>query len=447
MGVHGDFKNATIYLVGGFVRDHFMGKIPKDKDYVVVGSSPEEMLSLGFKQVGKDFPVFLHPETGDEYALARTDRKTGTGYEGFTCEWDGVTLEEDLRRRDLTINAIAWDCSRNLGKVYDPFNGRGDIKNKMLRPVSDAFKEDPLRCLRAARFMAQFPNFTAAGSLYKYCEELEYEVCNTLTPERVWLETVKAMFTEQPSNYFLWLSMFGLFPEYIALTHCPQRVDHHPEYWVGTHTDMVMDYAATTWNDPEIVFACLTHDFGKPLCWGKFENAHGHEKEGLPFIEDFCDRYKVPNSYRVLALQTCEYHTKVHGLFGRNNQAWTRPKSIMKLFEDTGAMKHPERFKKMLKACEADAKGRGKVVHEDETKTIQYYLNKPYHQREYLEECLNVILSLDTKIISSKMMEEGKKGTLIGEAIRVARISEIRGVQNIWKQELSDTTSCVEACL
>ena len=439
MSVHGNFKNATIYLVGGFVRDHFMGKIPKDKDYVVVGSSPEEMLSLGFKQVGADFPVFLHPETGDEYALARTERKSGVGYQGFECKWKGVTLEEDLRRRDLTINAIAWDCSRDLGKVYDPFNGIQDIKNKVLRPVSEAFKEDPLRCLRAARFMAQLPEFTCdeEKTLYKYSEELEYELCSTLTPERVWLETVKAMGTKTPSNYFLWLSQFGLFPEYTSLTHCPQRMDHHPEYWVGTHTDMVMDYAAQTWNDPEIVFACLTHDFGKPLCWEKFGNAHGHEKEGLPFIEDFCNRYKVPNTYRNLAMMTCEYHTKVHGLFGRNNQAWTRPKSIMKLFEDTGALKHPERFKNMLKACEADAKGRGKEVHEDPNKIVEYYLNKPYPQRQYMEDCLNAVLNLDTKDISAKMIAEGRKGVLIGEAIRVAKISTIREVQNQWKKKLS----------
>ena len=207
-----------------------MGKMPNDKDYVVVGSNPNEMVSLGFKQVGSDFPVFLHPETGDEYALARTERKSGTGYKGFQCDWNGVTLEEDLSRRDLTINAIAWDCSRSLGKVHDPFNGIQDIKDKILRPVSEAFQDDPLRCLRAARFMAQFPDFSEdkEGYLFKYCEGLEYELCNTLTPERVWLETVKAMKTTQPSKYFLWLSQFGLFPEYTALTHCPQRVDHHP---------------------------------------------------------------------------------------------------------------------------------------------------------------------------------------------------------------------------
>ena len=441
MSVHGDFKNATIYLVGGFVRDHFMGNIPKDKDYVVVGSSPEEMLSLGFKQVGKDFPVFLHPETGDEYALARTERKTGTGYEGFTCEWEGVTLEEDLRRRDLTINAIAWDCSRHLGKVYDPFNGREDIKNKVLRPVSEAFKEDPCRVLRVARFLCKFPDFTLQSGTYSLMLSL-YDEMKTLTPERVWLEMEKSLTTENPSKFYgILCRHLNMFLFYKGLYNTPQRVDHHPEGTVWTHTALVMDYAATTWNDPEIVFACLTHDFGKPLCWDKFENAHGHEKEGLPFIEDFCDRYKVPNSYRALALQTCEYHTKVHGLFGRNNQAWTRPKSIMKLFEDTGAMKHPARFKKMLKACEADARGRGKAVHEDETKTIQHYLNKPYHQRQYLEECLEAVLNLDTKTISSKMVDEGKNGVLIGEAIRVARISEIRGVQNKWKQKLSEVTS------
>lgn len=231
--IHGDFdySKVTIYLVGGFVRDHFMGKTPNDKDYVVVGSSPDEMVSLGFKQVGADFPVFLHPETGDEYALARTERKQGFGYKGFQCDWNGVTLEEDLSRRDLTINAIAWDCSRNLGKVHDPFNGIQDIKDKILRPVSQAFQEDPLRCLRAARFMAQFPDFELSRELLKMMYEVRYDgSLNDLTRERVWIEIVKALDGVRPSNFFVVCTqVLGIFPTLDNMYGVPQNKDHHPE--------------------------------------------------------------------------------------------------------------------------------------------------------------------------------------------------------------------------
>lgn len=226
-----DYNKVTIYLVGGFVRDHFMGVEPKDKDYVVVGSNPQEMLDLGFTQVGTDFPVFLHHVTKDEYALARTERKTGTGYKGFECEREGVTLEEDLSRRDLTINAIALDCSRNLGKIHDPFNGRQDIKDKVLRHTTESFTEDPLRVLRVARFLSRF------GDEWRVADETSWLCYNMadsgtlseLTPERVWLETVKAMSAEKPSLYFEQCLRLNLFEEVNSMYGIPQKPNHHPE--------------------------------------------------------------------------------------------------------------------------------------------------------------------------------------------------------------------------
>jgi tRNA nucleotidyltransferase (CCA-adding enzyme) len=237
MNTHGgfDYSKVTIYLVGGFVRDHFMGRTPKDKDYLVVGSSPEEMLSLGFILVGASFPVFLHPETGDEYALARTERKSGTGYKGFECDWEDVTLEEDLSRRDLTINAIAWDCSRHLGKVYDPFNGRQDIKDKILRPVSPAFKEDPCRVLRVARFLARYGDQWEIHESTTAMMDSVYhsgELMN-LTPERVFLEMKKALTEETPSLFFTTLYRYSIFKEVDILYGVPQKEVHHPEVEEG----------------------------------------------------------------------------------------------------------------------------------------------------------------------------------------------------------------------
>ena len=435
MSVHGDFdfSKVTIYLVGGAVRDYFMGIEPKDKDYVVVGSSPDEMISLGFQKVGADFPVFLHPVTKDEYALARTERKSGTGYNGFECEWEEVTIEEDLSRRDLTINSIAWDCSRDLGKVVDPFNGRQDIKDKTLRHTTLAYKEDPLRVLRTARFASSF-GWKIDRETYNIMGELNNQkFYENLTPERVWLETEKALNTQKPSAYFDNL-MFGgvvcqsIFPIMAEMYETKQRKDFHPEVYVLDHTYLVMDYAAKAWSDKEITFACLTHDFGKTISNKMYGNAHGHEKEGLQPINGFCDKWKVPNKYRELALLVCEYHTKVHGVLGRNDQKPTRPKSIMRLFENTSALTKPERFEKILKACEADAKGRGA----NKEQQLEFE-EKPYYQREYLLRLLKSVKEVDTKTISKEMLAKGNKGVMIGEAIRVARIDAIRKEMRLWK--------------
>lgn len=452
MSKHGnfDFSKVTIYLVGGFVRDHFIKTVypahkhleVKDKDYVVVGSNPEEMGSLGFKQVGADFPVFLHPDTGEEYTLARTERKSGEGYTGFDCEWKGVTIEEDLSRRDLTINSIAWDCTRNLGQVVDPFGGVSDIKKGILQNTSDAFEEDPVRILRVGRFMSRYPEFSPSLDLQYKCVDMVAEgALQHLTPERVWKEIEKVMReSSKPSMFFDFLWTIGadglVLPDVmVKMLRTEEQNDHHPEPNVFNHTMQVIDHAAHTWGDPEITFACLTHDFGKPFCYNEYGVGHGHDKEGFRFIEDWCDKLKTSKSYKQLALMTCLYHQKVHSILGRGSNSMCRPKSIMKMFEETSALSKPERFKKMLKACESDSNGRGLLssMTDNPKHTREYFRSKDYPQRIYLEECLDVVLSVDTKAISGKMLKEGKEGKLIGEAIRVARINAIRSVQNNWR--------------
>ena len=429
-----------IYLVGGAVRDELMGLTPKDLDYVVVGSNVDEMLSLGFTKVGADFPVFLHPETGDEYALARTERKSGTGYNGFECEWEGVTLEEDLSRRDLTINSMASTVKLDIstceilsaiGTIIDPFNGRADIKNKVLRHTSEAFSDDPLRVLRAARFLARFGK---EWIIDEDTQVLMFRLFTSgelkhLTPERVWKETEKALSEKTPSLYFMALLRFGLFDEYDKGFYTPQKLEHHPENLVGIHTNMVMDYAAIKGYSPEVVFACLCHDFGKVIAHNKYGNFFGHEKEGLQPINEFCDRFKVPNLYRELALLVCEHHTKIHGVLGRNDQKPTRPKSIMKLFEATAALTKPERFEKILQACESDARGRGITAEGIDLS------KQEYKQKEYLLRLLKAAKEVDTKTISSEMLAKGKQGVMIGEDIRVGIINAIRGEMKLWNNQ------------
>lgn len=427
------------YLVGGACRDIIMRVEPKDYDYVVIDSTPEDMVNLGFRKVGSGFPVFLHPENNNEYALARIERKSGTGCSGFTCEWKGVTLEEDLARRDLTINSIAWDCWCDFGRIYDPFNGRADINDKTLRHTTEAFSEDPLRVLRVARFMARFGDeWVIAPETKKLMDSIYHSgELLSLTPERVWKETEKALGEKYPSLYFSTLKRYDhLFIEINDGYRTPQIIQHRPEFDVGTHQELVIDYAATTFKDKEVTFACAMHDLGKSYCWMKYGNAFGHEIEGLLLLHNFCDKWKVPNIYRELAVLTCEFHSKVHGCMGRGKNGWMRPKSVMKLFEDTGALRTPTRFLKLLMACESDARGRGLDSHEDYTKTKDYFLNKPYPQRKYLEDCLESVTKLQTSIISQKLLSEAKTGVMIGQAIRQERIKLIREVQNKWKQKV-----------
>lgn len=401
----------------------------------MVGSSIDEMLSLGFKKVGADFPVFLHPESGEEYALARTERKSGRGYNGFECEWTGVSLEEDLARRDLTINAIAIEVDVRaseisgepvtIGTWIDPFDGLKDIEDKILRPTTEAFKEDPLRVLRAARFYARYTGFTISDELKKMCKSVENSgELKNLTPERVWSELDKAMQEEHIGEYFEFLVNYKMpFTKILrSMKHTVENNPYHQEANVFVHTMMVTQLAHSMWRDPEITFSCLLHDIAKPYCYYEYGSGHGHDDIGVDMIEEWCSKFKVPSKYKQIAKLVCKHHQKIHTVLGRNSNQMARPKSIMKLFEETSALTKPERFSKILKACMADSHGRIGVSSQNE-----------YKQLPYLEECLEAVKSVDTKSISAKMVEENKKGTLIGEAIRVARIDAIREVQNKWK--------------
>ena len=424
-----------IYLVGGSIRDRLLGLEPKDNDFVVVGCSPQDMLDKGFQMVGKDFPVFIHPVTGDEFALARKERKIGTGYNGFECEWEGVTLEEDLSRRDLTINTMAQEVEvytngtfKVIGDLVDPFGGVLDLTNKYLRETTNSFSEDPLRVLRVARFLARYKDFQVTPSLLEACKrvhisgELEY-----LTPERVWLEMEKSLKENYPERFFEFLVDFNfpLMKHFRDMINTVENNPYHQEKNVFVHTTMVLGHAAENWNDPEISFSAIMHDIAKPKCYKERDNGHGHDKMGVPLVEEFCKQWKVPNNYRDLAKIVCEQHQRIHTVMGRDKNNWSKPKSIMSIFEDSGALRNPERFEKVLKACESDAKGR-----------IGLSANDYYYQREYLEDCLNAVISLDTKEISSKLIENGKCGKVIGLEIRAARINEIRKVQKRWKEKM-----------
>jgi tRNA nucleotidyltransferase (CCA-adding enzyme) len=312
-----------------------------------------------------------------------------------------------------------------IGSWIDPFNGIPDIKNKILRPTTDKFKEDPVRLLRAARFLARYGDFNHSVDLFEMGAQLQNSgELSSLVPDRVWAETQKALTEDHPHKYFMFLQNFK-FPFSDFLTDMLNTVEnnaYHRESSVFKHTMMVLEEASKH-KDPVINFAALMHDMGKYICYYQYGNAHGHDIEGIPLIKDFCNKWKVPNDYRDSAIITCEQHQKVHSCMGRSTNSWSRPKSIMKMFEQSSAINKPERFKKMLLVCEADNVGR---LCDDP--------KEDYKQSSYLSECLDAVISLDTKSISAKMLEDGKNGKLIGEAIRVARINEIRKVQNKWKE-------------
>lgn len=432
------------YLVGGACRDILMNITPKDYDFVVVGATPEDFKD--WQQVGNDFPVFLHPTYGWEIALARVERKTGKGYGGFSTEWNGVSLEEDLSRRDLTINSIAievdWEATQTLsepvtkGTWIDPYDGVNNIKQRVLRHTTDAFKEDPLRVLRVARFMARFgEDWKIDSSLQKLMEGMYLSgELSHLTKERVWLETEKALSESSPSLYFEVLKPFDcIFHHQQEMENTVKISEHHPEANVWEHCKMVMDVAADLFKDPEIVWAGFCHDLAKHSYMEERGNMYGHEEAGVPIVTELCDKWRVPNKYKHLALITTEFHGKVHNALGRGSNKGMKPKSIMKLFESSGALKHPERFRKMLKACEADTKGRGVDEHERYEYTKEFFLSKEYPQRQYLEECLEAVLSYNSGELSKKMLSEGKSGVIIGDTIRSEKIKRIREVSDKWK--------------
>ncbi len=403
-----------IFLVGGAVRDQLLDRPIGDRDYVVVGASADAMLAQGFKPVGKDFPVFIHPKTGEEYALARTERKSGRGYHGFVFHADNeVTLEQDLARRDFTINAIAQN---QRGELIDPFDGQRDIANKLLRHVSPAFAEDPVRILRAARFMARYASlgFQVAEQTQTLMRHMvaSGEV-DHLVPERVWQELVRALGEPTPSAFLQTLRQCGalqrILPEINALYGVPQRPEFHPEIDCGIHTEMVCDIAARLApRDSCIGFAGLTHDLGKALTPADMLPRHkGHEETGLVPLSALCDRLRVPNKYRQLAQIVCREHLNVHRIDE------LRPGSLHDLIERCSGFRQPELIEQLAIACEADKRGRLGL---SET---------PYPSAEILRNVLRAGLSIRAKDLPI----EGLDGPQIGELMRRARIKAIAKVR------------------
>ena len=401
-----------IYLVGGAVRDKLLGLTPRERDWVVVGATAEEMLALGYQQVGKDFPVFLHPETHDEYALARTERKTAPGYKGFSVHADSsVTLEEDLLRRDLTINAMAESAD---GKIIDPYHGQLDLEAKILRHVSPAFSEDPVRILRVARFAARFSHlgFTVAPETNALMQEMvEAGEVDALVPERVWQEFEKALREKHPGRFIEVLRECGalarLFPEIDRLFGVPQPEQHHPEIDTGVHTMMVLEQAARLSNDPEVRFAALLHDLGKGTTpkeeWPKHIN---HEARGVALVKALCDRYRVPNSYRDLALMVTPYHLHYFRI------GEMRPDTVLKTLQRLDAFRRPERFEQFLLACEADSRGR--TGFEDRQPEQTGMMRKAYQAA--------------AAIGADRLIKQGLSGDDIGKELDKLRVEAIRSV-------------------
>ncbi|MDR2220286.1 MAG: multifunctional CCA addition/repair protein [Methylobacillus sp.] len=397
-----------IYCVGGAVRDELLGRRVQDRDWVVVGATPEQMTALGYRPVGKDFPVFLHPETYEEYALARTERKTAKGYKGFQIHAaPDVTLEQDLERRDLTINAIARDAAGNL---IDPHHGAADLQAKILRHVGAAFIEDPVRILRLARFAARFSDFTVAGETMALMRKMvaNGEV-DALVPERVWQELAKGLMESQPSRMFAVLRECGalkkIMPEIDRLFGVPQPPQHHPEIDTGVHVMLVVDYSAAHGFTLPVRFAALTHDLGKGTTPKEMLPRHiGHEERGPALIRELCRRLRVPNDCRDLALATARYHGKAgHALE-------MRPATVVQLLHDTNALRQPQRFTEFLQACESDTRGR------------PGYETHALPELEYLERALAAAQTVDAGAIA-KNFDDAEK---IKEAVFSARVEAVR---------------------
>jgi len=396
------------YVVGGAVRDGLLGEPVNDRDWVVVGASPQDMLDAGYLPVGKDFPVFLHPRTHEEYALARTERKTGPGYRGFEVyAAPDVTLEDDLVRRDLTINAIA---QQDDGTLVDPYGGQRDLAAKVLRHVSDAFTEDPVRILRLARFAARWPGFGVAPETTALMRQMvDAGEVDALVAERVWQELSRGLMERAPARMFEVLRSVGalarLLPEVDALFGVPQPPQHHPEIDTGVHTMMVLDRCAVTAQPLAVRWACLVHDLGKATTRTDALPSHiGHEQRGERLIRALDERLRVPVECNELALLTAREHTNVHASEKLGATA------IMRLLERCDAFRRPERFLQMLAACECDATGR--LGLED----------RPYPQRARLAAALETAQAVDARAASAQAIERGLKGPAIADAIRQARV-------------------------
>jgi tRNA nucleotidyltransferase (CCA-adding enzyme) len=402
-----------VYLVGGAVRDRLLGLPVRERDWVVVGARPAELERQGYLPVGKDFPVFLHPDTREEYALARIERKTGPGYRGFTTEFSPqVTLEEDLKRRDLTINAIAEDSE---GTLIDPFHGQRDLEARVLRHVSEAFVEDPVRILRVARFAARFAalGFVIAAETLELMRRIvaDGEV-DALVPERVWKETVRALGEPRPDVYFETLRQCGalqvIFPEVAALFGVPQPAQWHPEIDTGVHVMMALRLAAKLDLPVPVRFAVLVHDLGKALTPPeKWPAHHGHEQLGTEPIDTLCARLKVPTQLRDLGIIVARYHTHVHRALE------LKPGTILELLENTDAFRRPERFADFVSACECDARGR--LGLED----------RPYAQADFLRAACAAVLP----VTLSESERDGLAGPAFGEKLRTKRLAVLTALK------------------
>jgi tRNA nucleotidyltransferase (CCA-adding enzyme) len=397
-----------IYQVGGAVRDTLLGLPVKDRDYVVVGASPEQMLAAGYRTVGKDFPVFLHPHTQQEYALARTERKTAKGYKGFSVHASPeVTLEEDLARRDFTMNAIA---QAEDGQLIDPFGGQADIEKRLLRHVTAAFSEDPVRILRAARFLARFTDFSVAPeTMALMCEMVAAGEVDALVPERVWQEIAKGLLESKPSRMFEMLRACGalkiIFPELDRLWGVPQTATYHPEVDTGVHVMMVIDYAASQQFSLPVRFAALTHDLGKGTTPAEVLPRHiGHELRSVDLIRDVVARLKVPNDCKDLALVVAKYHGKLHA--ARQMKAGT----LLHFLEELDAFRQRSRFEDFLKACECDSRGRLGLE------------QCPLEDAGHLMSALQAALTVDAGAIAQQCQSPAQ----IKQAVADARTAAIR---------------------
>ncbi len=398
------------FLVGGAVRDSLLNYPVKEKDWVVIGETPESMIQQGFKPVGKDFPVFLHPQTHDEYALARTERKTAPGYKGFIVHAaNDVTLEQDLIRRDLTINAMAMD---DKGEIIDPYQGQQDLERRILRHVSPAFSEDPVRILRIARFAARYAHlgFTVADET----QELMRTMVNNaetehLVAERVWAELAKALSEKTPSAFFYTLkecqALAVIFPEINQLFGIPQVKKYHPEVDTGLHSLLCLEQACLLSDKTEVRLAALLHDLGKSATdKSKWPSHHGHEQKGLPLLEQFCLRLRVPKNFQILASQVMNYHTHCHRVFE------LKASTIVDMLNNLKTFKKDHKLNDFVLACEADAKGRTGMEH------------NAYPQADYLIALAQTANQID----SSSVLTGNLKGAEIGAAIRNLRIQAIK---------------------
>ncbi|MEJ5991510.1 multifunctional CCA addition/repair protein [Ramlibacter sp. PS3R-8] len=410
------------FRVGGAVRDALLGLPVQDQDWVVVGATPEQMIAAGYLPVGRDFPVFLHPETREEYALARTERKTGRGYHGFAFHAaPEVTLEQDLGRRDLTINAIA---QAGDGALIDPHGGQRDLRARVLRHVTEAFREDPVRILRVARFAARFTDFEVAPETLQLMREMvEDGEADHLVPERVWQELARGLMEARPSRMFEVLRACGalarVLPEVDRLWGVPQRADYHPEVDTGVHNMMVLDMSARLDAPLQVRFACLTHDLGKGTTPAEMLPKHiGHEQRSARLLQTVCNRLRVPNDCRELADVVAREHGNIHrsGEFGAA--------AIVRLLERCDAFRKPQRFELALLACECDARGRLGLQ------------EQPYPQRPRLLAALSLAQSVATKTIAAQAMQEQASGPKIAELIQQARIGAVDAGLEIASQSM-----------